>query len=146
MRILLQRVAQASVTIEDEIVGEIGKGILLFVGFKQGDTAAVLQKSVDKVLGLRIFSDNNGRFQYSSLDVRAGILAVSQFTLYGDTKKGRRPDFTQALHPDLANDLFDQFVTLLGAQAPADMATGQFGADMKVSLINDGPVTIALEF
>lgn len=145
MRIVLQRVSRASVAIEGRTTGEIGAGLLLLVGFTEGDDEAALEWMADKVVGLRVFSDAEGRMNRSLEDVRGGLLVVSQFTLYGDTRKGRRPSFVKAAHPDLAVPLYERFVTLLRERALGAVETGVFGAMMEVELVNDGPVTLVLE-
>lgn len=145
MRIVLQRVSRASVAVEGRTTGEIGAGLLLLVGFTEGDDEAALEWMADKVVGLRVFSDAEGRMNRSLEDVRGGLLVVSQFTLYGDTRKGRRPSFVKAAHPDLAVPLYERFVTLLRERAPGAVETGVFGAMMEVELVNDGPVTLVLE-
>lgn len=145
MRVLLQRVSSASVTVDREVVGEIERGLLLLTGFGAGDTAAVLAPMADKVCGLRVFEDERGRFQHSVNDLDRGILVVPQFTLYADTQRGRRPDFTRALAPDRARVLFDEFAGTLAGRATGRVARGRFGARMSVELVNDGPVTLLLE-
>jgi D-aminoacyl-tRNA deacylase len=145
MRVVLQRVAEASVRVEGEVVGRIGPGVLLLVGFTEGDSASQLEWMADRVLGLRIFPDDEGKMNLSLAEVGGGVLVVSQFTLYGDTRKGRRPSFVGAAHPDLAIPLYERFVALLREGAPGPVETGVFGAMMEVSLVNDGPVTLLLE-
>lgn len=144
MRLVLQRVLQASVQVEENLVAEIGMGLLAFVGLGQADDYSKLAPAAKKMLELRIFPDQDDRFQYSALDCSAEILLVPQFTLYADTSKGRRPDFFSALKPELAQTLFLQFVELVQSRANSKVAAGQFGANMAVSLINSGPVTICL--
>lgn len=144
MKVVLQRVSQASVAIDGRLVGEIGAGLLLLVGITATDTAADLDWMAQKCLGLRIFPDAQGRMDQSVQDNGGGILVVSQFTLYGDCRKGRRPSFDQAAAPAIAAPLYDQFVDRLRASG-LTVETGQFGAMMQVSLINDGPVTLILE-
>jgi D-aminoacyl-tRNA deacylase len=150
VRLVLQRVSEASVTIEGRVVGRIGRGLLLLVGFTDGDTEDELAWMADKVIGLRVFNDPEGKMNLS-LDeageggAPGGILVVSQFTLYGDTRKGRRPSFVKAAHPDQAIPLYDRFVALLRGRAPGPIETGEFGAMMDVALVNDGPVTLVLE-
>lgn len=145
MRVLLQRVASASVVVGDRTIDAIGHGLLLLTGFGEGDDSSVVSPMADKICGLRIFEDDEGRFQFSVRDVRGELLAVPQFTLYGDTQSGRRPDFTQALAPDRAGILFDEFVAALSDRSVSKVAQGRFGARMTVHLINDGPVTLMLE-
>ncbi len=144
MRALVQRVSQASVTVGDEVVGAIERGVLVLLGVREGDTRAEADWLANKVAQLRIFSDDEGRFNLSVLDVRGQALVVSQFTLYGDARKGRRPDFTKAARPETAEPLIEYFVAQLRA-AGVPTATGRFGASMAVQLVNQGPVTILLE-
>ena len=145
MRVVLQRVLEASVTIEGKVVGEIGLGHLLLVGFKQGDTTDQVEWMADKVVGLRIFQDESGKMNRTLTDVGGSILVVSQFTLYGDVRKGRRPSFVDAAPPEIAIPLYDRFVELLEDRHPGRVATGEFGAMMDVSLTNDGPVTLVID-
>ncbi len=145
VRVVLQRVLEASVTREGKVVGEIGPGQLLLVGFKHGDTADQVEWMADKVLGLRIFPDDAGKMNRSLADVDGSVLVVSQFTLYGDVRKGRRPSFIDAAAPEIAIPLYDRFVELLEAGHPGHVATGEFGAMMDVSLTNDGPVTLVID-
>ncbi len=146
MRIILQRVSSAAVVVDNNVCGEIGLGFLLLIGFGSADTEAVLDKAAEKTLSLRLFPDAQGRFHYTLEEVSGGLLAVPQFTLYADCSKGRRPDFFGALAPEAAEPLFERFVSVLGAKHPGPVACGVFGAQMQVQLINDGPVTILLEF
>jgi len=145
MRVLLQRVSEASVRIDGEVSGAIGKGLLLLVGFTEGDVEEDLEWMADKVAGLRIFRDGEGRMNEPLSAVDGSILVVSQFTLYGDTRKGRRPSFVKAAQPDAAIPLYDRFVALLKDRSPGAVETGEFGAMMDVHLVNDGPVTLMLE-
>ncbi len=145
MKVVLQRVSQANVTVDEKIVGAIKHGLVLLVGFGKGDTAACIRPMVDKIVRMRIFGNDEKRFDKDILDVGGEILAISQFTLYADTAKGRRPEFFQALEPAAASQLFDTFVVALRKAPLAKVETGVFGADMRVSLVNDGPVTITLE-
>lgn len=144
MRVLLQRVRKASVTVSGETVGETGHGILLFVGITHGDTRADADWLAKKSAGLRIFEDEAGKMNRSLLDIGGGALVVSQFTLYADCRKGRRPGFDTAGDPAAANDLYEYFVERLKSEGVAHVATGRFGADMLVSLENDGPATFLL--
>lgn len=145
MRVVLQRVSEASVRVDGRVVGSVGKGHLLLVGFAPDDEQATLEWMADKVIGLRVFPDADGRMNLDLRDAEGGLLVVSQFTLYGDTRKGRRPSFVGAAHPDLAIPLYEAFVDALRTRLPGRVATGEFGADMKVELLNDGPVTLILE-
>ncbi len=145
MRVVLQRVSSARVRIDGETVGSVGNGMLLLVGFTQGEDEADLEWMADKVVGLRIFNDEEGKMNLSLHDVSGEVLVVSQFTLYGDTRKGRRPSFVKAASPETAVPLYERFVALLEERAPGTVATGEFGAMMDVELVNDGPVTLVLE-
>jgi len=145
VRVVLQRVREAKVTVEGKVVGEIGFGQLLLVGFKQGDTTDQVEWMAEKVVGLRIFQDESGKMNRSLADVSGSILVVSQFTLYGDVRKGRRPSFVEAAAPETAIPLYDRFVELLEARHPGGVSTGEFGAMMDVSLTNDGPVTLVID-
>lgn len=143
MRIVIQRVRQASVSIDGKIAGEIQQGLLLLVGICPEDGQEDIEYAVRKISQMRIFSDQEDKMNLSVQDVGGQILSISQFTLYADTKKGNRPAFTGAAKPDLATALYDQFNQKLAQTVPVQ--TGEFGADMKVSLVNDGPVTIVLD-
>lgn len=145
MRAVVQRVASASVSVAGRVVGAIDHGLCVLVGAGAGDTEQDVAYLIDKVANLRIFADDQGKMNRSVLDVRGGVLAVSQFTLYGDARKGRRPSFVHALEPELANQLYEHFVDGLRKAGIAHVATGVFRASMQVSLINDGPVTILLD-
>jgi D-aminoacyl-tRNA deacylase len=145
MRVVLQRVSRGRVTIEGRTAGAIERGLVLLVGFAPTDTEAALVWMADKILGLRVFSDDEGKMNRSLEEVAGGVLVVSQFTLYGDARKGRRPSFVDAAPPDVAIPLYERFVRLLSERAPGRVATGEFGATMDVELINDGPVTLILD-
>ena len=145
MRVVLQRVSRARVTVDGRVTGEIGSGLLLLVGFTAADSEDALAWMAEKVRGLRIFPDDAGKMNRSLDEVGGGVLVVSQFTLYGDTRKGRRPSFVDAAPPERAIPLYERFVALLRAGAPGPVATGEFGAMMDVELVNDGPVTLMLE-
>jgi len=140
---LIQRVAEASVSVGERTVGSIGRGLLVFVCAEPGDTDALCERLVDKVLRLRVFSDQDGRMNRSLIDEQGGLLLVSQFTLAADTRSGTRPGFSGAAEPVLGRRLFDRVVDLARARHP-DVETGEFGAHMQVRLANDGPVTIPL--
>lgn len=144
MRGLIQRVSEATVVVEGEVVGQIGPGILLLLGVAKGDVEEQANRLLEKVLNYRIFPDAEGRMNCSLKDSGGGLLVVSQFTLAADTKKGLRPSFSSAEVPARAEELYEYFVAQARAQH-AVVATGRFGADMKVRLINDGPVTFLLE-
>ncbi len=141
---LLQRVTEASVTVEGSIVGEIGRGLLVFVAVHRDDTEADVTRLAERVLTYRVFPDNEGRMNRSLMDEGLALLAVPQFTLAADTKKGTRASFTKAAEPAKAKDYFEQFVATCDARLPG-VRTGEFGADMKIALLNDGPVTFWLE-
>lgn len=144
MRIVLQRVSEASVTIEGRVAGAIGVGFLLLVGFAPGDTTAEVEWLADKVTGLRLFPDEEGKMNRDLAAVGGALLVVSQFTLYGDASRGRRPSFIGAARPEEAIPLYEAFIAAL-RRAGLEVATGEFGADMQVALVNDGPVTLLLE-
>ena len=144
MRVVLQRVREASVTIGGEVVGTIGSGFLLLVGFTHGDTVEQVAWMADKVTSLRLFADDVGRMNLGIQEVGGAILVVSQFTLYGDARKGRRPSFVDAARPEIATQLYQMFLATLRASG-VPVASGEFGADMQVALVNDGPVTLLLE-
>ncbi len=144
MKVLIQRVLSSSVTVEDKIVGKIDKGLLIFVGFTEGDSEKEINYMVDKIINLRIFDDENGVMNKSLLDVKGSILSISQFTLYADASKGRRPSYIKALGGDSASVLYNKFNQKL-KDTNIPIEEGIFGADMKVNLINDGPITIMLE-
>ena len=145
MKVVLQRVARAAVRVAGATVGEIGPGYLVLVGFRDGDDSEQIAWMADKIVGLRVFPDDHGRMNRSLEDVGGDLLVVSQFTLYGDTRKGRRPSFVGAADPVVAVPLYEAFVARLADCAPGRVETGEFGADMAVELVNDGPVTLVLE-
>ncbi|MCI8515761.1 MAG: D-tyrosyl-tRNA(Tyr) deacylase [Hungatella sp.] len=144
MRVVLQRVSEAKVQVDGETAGEIGKGFLLLVGAEEGDTRQIADKMVDKICKLRIFQDGNGKTNLSLADVGGEILVVSQFTLYADCRKGNRPSFIRAGAPDMANSLYEHVIERCRLYVEK-VEHGVFGADMKVSLINDGPFTLVLD-
>ena len=144
MRVVVQRCKESSVTINGIVKGKIDFGYTLLVGFQDSDDYTLVDKMIDKIINLRVFEDNEGKMNYSLLDVNGSILNISQFTLYADVKKGRRPSFTMAGNPSYASQLYDYMnekITSIGI----NVQTGCFGEDMKVSIINDGPVTILLD-
>lgn len=145
MRVVLQRCSEATVKIDGEICGEIGQGLLLLLGIAPEDTLNEVEWMTNKVSGLRIFETDDGRMNRSVLDVNGEILVVSQFTLYGNCRKGRRPSFVGAGHPSMAEPLVEQFCQKLRSIGVSRVATGRFGANMKVGLINDGPVTLIID-
>ena len=144
MRVVLQRVSHASVTVEEKVIGKIQRGFLLLVGVTHDDTMEDMEYLVRKIVQMRIFEDEEGKLNRSIQDIGGEILLVSQFTLYADTKKGNRPSFSKAAPGDVALEMFEQFNGLL-RDTGIPVETGQFGADMKVELLNDGPVTILLD-
>lgn len=143
MRVVIQRVKEAQVTIDDELVGDISQGLLLLVGVGPDDEQEDLDYAVRKITNMRIFSDDMGKMNLSIQDIKGSILSVSQFTLFAETKKGNRPAFTGAAKPDKAEKMYLDFNEALAQFVPVE--TGVFGADMQVSLVNDGPVTIILD-
>ena len=145
MRVVLQRVASASVTVEDKIVGEIQKGIVVLVGIEDADTQEDIDWLVTKITQLRIFGDDNGVMNLSVEEVNGGVLVVSQFTLHAATKKGNRPSYIKAARPEVAIPMYEKFVSTLENKLGKKVPTGIFGADMKVALLNDGPVTIIMD-
>lgn len=144
MRVVLQRVSQASVAVGDVVRGAVGRGYCLLVGFTHADSAADVEWMAEKVAGLRLFPDDEGKMNRSLADVGGGVLVVSQFTLYGDSTRGRRPSFIDAARPEVAIPLYDGFIAALRARG-IPVATGEFGAMMDVEIHNDGPVTLILE-
>ena len=144
MRVVLQRVSHASVTVEEKVIGKIQRGFLLLVGVTHDDAMEDMEYLVRKIVQMRIFEDEEGKLNRSIQDIGGEILSVSQFTLYADTKKGNRPSFSKAAPGDVALEMFEQFNGLL-RETGVPVETGQFGADMKVELLNDGPVTILLD-
>lgn len=148
MKVVLQRVSRAEVRVAGRVTGQIGTGFVVLAGFAPTDTEAILVWMADKVLSLRVFGDDEGKMNRGLDEVRGGVLVVSQFTLYGDAQKGRRPSFIAAAPPDVAIPLYERFVALLAERAQplgVAVATGEFGAMMEVELVNDGPVTLVLE-
>ena len=144
MKVVLQVVSRASVSVDGEVVGAIGKGFLLLLGVADSDTIQIADKMVDKICKLRIFHDENGKTNLSLADVGGELLVISQFTLYADCKKGNRPSFTKAGAPDRANELYEYFMKRCREYVDV-VERGQFGADMKVELLNDGPFTLMLD-
>jgi D-tyrosyl-tRNA(Tyr) deacylase len=144
MRVVLQRVSQASVTIEGRVAGAIGPGFCLLVGFTHSDGEAQVDWMADKVAGLRLFADPEGRMNLGLGEVGGAVLVISQFTLYGDAAKGRRPSFIDAARPEVAIPLYQRFLATLAARG-LSVASGEFGADMQVEIHNDGPVTLILD-
>lgn len=144
MRFVIQRVTEASVTIDGEISGKIGKGYLVLIGVADTDTKEIADKMIRKMIGLRIFEDEQGKTNLSLADVDGGLLLVSQFTLYANRKRGNRPSFIEAGKPDMANEMYEYIIEKC-RESVDEVQTGEFGADMKVQLLNDGPFTILLD-
>ena len=144
MRFVIQRVTEASVTIDGEISGKIGKGYLVLIGVADTDTKEIADKMIRKMIGLRIFEDEQGKTNLSLADVDGGLLLVSQFTLYANCKRGNRPSFIEAGKPDMANEMYEYIIEKC-RESVDEVQTGEFGADMKVQLRNDGPFTILLD-
>jgi D-tyrosyl-tRNA(Tyr) deacylase len=145
VRVVLQRVSRAEVRVDGEVVGRVGRGYLVLAGFRAGDGEAELRWMAEKILALRLFADDEGKMNLGLEDVGGDLLVVSQFTLYGDARKGRRPSFIHAAPPDLAIPLYERFLEVLREAAPGRVEAGRFGAMMDVELVNDGPVTLTLE-
>lgn len=143
MKFVIQKVTHASVRVDQEIIGSIGKGFLVLIGVAETDTTALADKMIKKLFGMRIFEDENGKTNLSLRDVDGSLLLVSQFTLYADCRKGNRPSFTKAGNPTLANELYEYIIAECRKEFPVE--TGSFGADMKVELLNDGPFTVILD-
>lgn len=143
MKVVIQRVSHASCTVDGEIVGQIQDGLLLLVGFNREDDASVLPKMIRKIVNMRIFGDEEGKLNRSVLDIKGEVLSISQFTLYASCKKGNRPSFIEAAPAEQARMLYDQFNALLEQEVPVQK--GVFQADMKIDLLNDGPITIVLD-
>lgn len=144
MRFVIQRVTEASVTIDSEVSGKIGKGYLVLIGVADTDTKEIADKMIRKMIGLRIFEDEQGKTNLSLADVDGGLLLVSQFTLYANCKRGNRPSFIEAGKPDMANEMYEYIIEKC-RESVDEVQTGEFGADMKVQLLNDGPFTILLD-
>jgi len=145
MRIVLQRVSSASVSVDNEVKGAIDKGVMLLVGIHTDDTEETMRWMCDKILKLRIFPDDEGKMNRSVSDIKGDILIVSQFTLYGDTRKGTRPGFTEAAKPDVAEPMYEKVIQMFKERSDLKIQSGVFGAYMDVELLNDGPVTLILE-
>jgi D-tyrosyl-tRNA(Tyr) deacylase len=144
MRVVLQRVSQATVRIHDRVAGSIGRGFCLLVGFTHGDTPAQVDWMAEKISSLRLFSDSQGKMNLGLEETGGAVLVVSQFTLYGDAVKGRRPSFIDAARPEVAVPLYERFLDVLRGRG-LEVAAGEFGADMQVEIHNDGPVTLILD-
>ena len=145
MKFVIQRVSQAEVVVEEQSVGKIDQGLMVLVSICNSDTKEIADKLINKLIHLRIFEDENGKMNLSLLDIGGGVLVVSQFTLCADCTHGRRPSFTRSAPPAQANELYEYFTRALGEQGVSHIETGVFGADMAVTLLNDGPVTIILD-
>ncbi|MFY8005562.1 MAG: D-aminoacyl-tRNA deacylase [Chitinophagaceae bacterium] len=145
MRVVIQRVTEASVKVDEKIVGEIGLGLLILLGIEEADDETDIQWLCQKIAGIRIFNDENGLMNKSLADVGGRILVISQFTLFANTKKGNRPSFIRAAKPDFAIPMYEKFVATLASITQQNIETGIFGADMKVKLLNDGPVTVCID-
>lgn len=144
MKVIIQRVSEGACTIDGEISGSIAEGLVVLAGFTHGDTKREVEWMAEKIVNLRIFENEQGKFDKSLLDISGGVLSISQFTLYGDAQKGRRPSFTEAARPEGAEPLYHLFNDILRSKS-ITVAEGKFGADMQVSLTNSGPVTLTLE-
>lgn len=145
MRIVLQRASEASVKVDGEIIGEIQQGLVVLLGIEQEDTEEDIDWLIKKIINLRIFNDENDVMNLSLQQINGEVLIISQFTLHASTKKGNRPSYIKAAKPDVSIPLYERFIEKIRKQIPQKVATGKFGADMKVSLINDGPVTICMD-
>ena len=145
MRIVVQRVSQSNVKVSGEVIGEIKEGLMVLVSFVDEDNDTDLNWMTKKIVNLRIFNDDEGKMNRSVQDVGGDILLISQFTLHGSTKKGNRPSFIKAAKPDFANDMYEKFIKILEQSLGKRIQTGEFGGDMKVSLVNDGPTTIIID-
>lgn len=145
MRVIIQRVSEASVTIDAHVKSSIGHGFLILLGITHQDTQEDIDWLTNKIIGLRVFSDENGAMNLAVKDVDGDLLVISQFTLHASTKKGNRPSFLEAAKPDVAIPLYENFVNTLSRKHTKEVFTGEFGADMKVRLLNDGPVTITID-
>ncbi len=144
MRAVVQRVSSSKVSVDEEVVGQINRGLMVLLGVTHSDTSKDVDYMVDKVTNLRIFEDEDEKMNLSLKDIKGELLVVSQFTLYGDARKGRRPSFSEAARPEVANPLYEEFIEKIKQQG-INVGTGKFGAHMMVDLTNDGPVTILLE-
>ena len=145
MRILIQRVEKASVSVDGSLKGKINKGLLIFVGISKSDTNSDIKYVVNKSVNLRLFPDVNGKFHFSVRDIKGELMVISQFTLYGDTRRGRRPSFSDAMGPVEAEEIFNKVIEMFKSNSGLDVAEGQFGSHMDIKSINDGPVTIWLD-
>jgi len=144
MRFVIQRVTESSVSVDGKVIGQIDKGFMVLIGVSNSDTKEIADKMIKKLIGLRLFEDENGKTNLDLASVNGSLLLISQFTLYADCKHGNRPGFTNAGAPDIANELYEYIISECKKSVP-NVQTGSFGADMKVSLLNDGPFTIILD-
>ena len=144
MKFVIQRVKNASCTVDNQVIGEIQQGFCVFIGVSNEDTTEIADKMIKKLIGMRIFDDENDKINLSLADVNGSLLLISQFTLYADCKKGNRPSFVNAGKPDMANQMYEYIIEKCKEQVP-NVQTGSFGADMKIALVNDGPFTIVLD-
>ena len=145
MRVVVQRVSQSNVKVSGEVIGEINEGLMVLVSFVDEDNDTDLDWMTKKIINLRIFNDDEGKMNRSVQDIGGDILLISQFTLHGSTKKGNRPSFIKAAKPDFANVMYERFIKVLEQSLGKEIQTGEFGGDMKVSLVNDGPTTIIID-
>ena len=145
MRVIVQRVSQSNVKVSGEVIGEINEGLMVLVSFVDEDNDTDLGWMTKKIINLRIFNDDEGKMNRSVQDIGGDILLISQFTLHGSTKKGNRPSFIKAAKPDFANVMYERFINVLEQSLGKEIQTGEFGGDMKVSLVNDGPTTIIID-
>jgi D-tyrosyl-tRNA(Tyr) deacylase len=145
MKALVQRVKEANVKVNDKVIGEIGSGLLVLIGFTHSDSTSDIEKICKKVVSCRIFNDELGKMNLSLKEIEGELLLISQFTLYANTKKGNRPSFIEAAKPEYAEELYNKAIQDFKKELGMNIATGEFGADMKVSLLNDGPVTLEIE-
>ncbi|MBR2649709.1 MAG: D-tyrosyl-tRNA(Tyr) deacylase [Sediminibacterium sp.] len=145
MRVVIQRVKEASVRVNNDLIGKIDTGLLVFVGIETADSEEDIQWLSHKIINLRIFNDDDGVMNKSVLDIGGSILLISQFTLHAATQKGNRPSYSKAARPEIAIPVYEKMITVLNSLLPKPIATGSFGADMQVSLVNDGPVTIMID-
>lgn len=144
MRVVVQRVKEASVKVDNQIIGKISKGLLVFLGVGEGDDETDLNYLVEKTLGLRIFQDENDKMNLSVQDINGEVLVISQFTLFGDVRKGKRPSFIKSAHPEIGNRFYEEFIAKI-SEAGTKVESGEFGAHMDIHLVNDGPVTILID-
>lgn len=145
MRVVVQKVSQAAVEIEGEISGSIGAGLCILIAVAENDTLEAMQWMANKLINLRVFPDDDGKMNRSVIDIQGGLLVISNFTLYGDARKGTRPSYSNSAPPSIAEPIYDKFIEILRASTDLQVETGKFGAMMDVSLVNDGPVTLIID-